>query len=263
MKRKRLQLSSHEGFTLMEVLVVIAIIIVIAALASSLIERANLKKCELEALSRMKNLAAAVSAYGASNNDELPREDAKGTDTWPAAADPENSDAWYNALPSLLNKRNVQDYIKSPKEFYTSNNTLYLPGAPYPDETKRLRRPLFAFAINSKLQKTDPETGKKPAVKLSQIENRARTPLFLEQGLPGEKKSSRQKKSDYNGSPKGTAKSFVGRHFGYGHVLFVDGHIQKFEPDELLTETGDFPYPYDRSGLQLIWGRSEQEDPNK
>jgi prepilin-type processing-associated H-X9-DG protein len=247
----------------MEVLVVIAIILVIAVLTFPLVERAKQKKCELEALSRMRDLATAVSAYCASNNDELPREDAKGTDTWPAAADPENSDAWYNALPRLLNKRNVQDYISSPKEFYTSSNPLYLPGAPYPAETKRLRKPLFAFAIDSKLQRTDPETGKKSAVKLSQIENRPRTPLFLEQGLPGEKKANRQKKSDYDGSPKGNAKSLVGRHLGYGHILFVDGHIEKFEPDELLTETGDFFYPYDRGGLGLIWGRSAQEDPNK
>jgi len=43
----------------------------------------------------------------------------------------------------------------------------------------------------------------------------------------------------------------------------VDGHIEKFEPDELLTETGDFFYPPDKSGVGLIWCRTSEEDPNK
>lgn len=264
--RTRILVLSRKGFTLMEVLVVIAIIVVIAALSWPFIEKSQRKANELETSRRMKDLAAATSLYLGANNDELPREDAQGTDTWPAAADPENVDAWYNALPKLLDKRRVIDFVDSPQAFYTKENPLYVPGAAYPTEPKRIRRPLFAIAINSKLQRRNPETKKKPILKLDMIENKSRTPLFLEQGLPGEKKEGGlavQQKSDYDGSPKGSAKSFVGRHSGFGHILFVDGHIEKYEPQELLTASGDIPYPPSKSRLGLIWCHTSEEDPNQ
>lgn len=214
----------------------------------------------------MRDLGTANAAYVAESNGYLPREDAKGTDTFYAAADPENSDAWYNALPRLMNKPSVKDFTSKPEKFYTKDNPLFVPGAGYPNENKRLRKPWFAIAINSKLQRMDPLTGKKPVLKASMIENAARTPLLLEQGLPDEWEDGGvrvQKKSDYDGSPKGTAKSFVGRHFGYGWILFVDGHVEKFEPGELLTKTGDFYFPPNTGGAGLIWGRNSEEDPNK
>jgi prepilin-type N-terminal cleavage/methylation domain-containing protein/prepilin-type processing-associated H-X9-DG protein len=266
MIRKPLRVPYRKAFTLMEVLVVIAIIIVIAALTVPLLQNSRKKANKLEALRRMKDLGAAALTYSAENNGDLPREDSKGDDTWAAAADPENATVWYNALPKLMNKRGVGDFRDSVEDFYTKDNPLYLPGAGYPDEGKRLRQPLYAMAINSKLQRTNPETGKKPLVKFSLVENPARTPLFIEQGLPGEKKDGGidlQKKSDYDGSPKGSAKSFVGRHFGVGHILFVDGHVQTFEPAELLTTGGEFFYPPSTSRLGLIWCHNSEEDPNK
>jgi type II secretory pathway pseudopilin PulG len=120
----------------MEVLVVIAIIIVIAALTWPLIVRSRTKANALEALRLMRDLGAATLTYSTENNGELPQEDAKGTDTWEAAADPENATAWYNALPKQMNKRAVKDFVGSPRNFYTKDNPLFLPGATYPNETK-------------------------------------------------------------------------------------------------------------------------------
>jgi prepilin-type N-terminal cleavage/methylation domain-containing protein len=256
------RLSSRQGFTLMEVLVVIAIILVLAAIAIPAIDAFRTKANKVESLRRMKDLASAVLAYPVENNGDLPQEDSKGTDTWQAASDPENSRAWYNAVPKLMNRRTVGDYANSPREFYTKDNVLYVPGATYPDEGKRLRQPLFAIAINTKLQRKDPDTGKKAALKLAQIVAPSKTALFLEQGLPGEKKDGGtdiQRKSNYDGAPKGSAKSFVGRYGGKGFVLFVDGRIDEFTPDELLTETGSFPFP----PTNVIWCRTPEEDPNK
>ena len=245
---------------------VIAIIVVIAALTWPLIVRYRTKANELEALRLMRDLGAATLTYSAENNGELPREDAKGTDTWDAVADPENATAWYNALPKQMTKPAVIDFVASPKKFYTKANPLFLSGATYPNEAKRMRQPLFAIAINTKLQRKDPETDKKPVAKQSQITNPSRTPLFLEQGLPGERSDEGidlQKKSNYDGAPKGSAKSFVGRYFGFGHILLVDGRVQKFEPSELLTDRGEFFFPPDTSRLGLIWCRTPEEDPNK
>jgi prepilin-type N-terminal cleavage/methylation domain-containing protein/prepilin-type processing-associated H-X9-DG protein len=253
---------SRRGFTLMEVLVVIAIILVLAAIAIPAISSFQTRAHKAQALNRMKELGSASSAYVVSNNGDLPQEDAKGTDTWQAAADPENSKAWYNALAKQLNRRSVGDYAHTPREFYTKDCFFFLPGATYPESDKKLRQPLFAFAINTKLQRKDTD-GKKPPLKLANVMSPANTALFMEQGLPDEKSDGGadiQRKSNYDGSPKGSAKSFVGRYGGKGFILFVDGHAEEFKPNDLLTETGEFPFP---PAGGVIWTRSPEEDPNK
>lgn len=161
--------------------------------------------------------------------------DLKETDTWQAAADPANSNAWYNTLPKLMNRRAVKDFITSPEEFYAKDNPLYLPGAAYPAKSVRMQRPLFAIAINEELQPMDPTTGIKPIVKISEIATPSRTPLLLGRGMPGEKRDGATDPENYDGSPNATAKSFIGRHRGKGFVIFVDGRIDEFTREELLT----------------------------
>lgn len=124
---------------------------------------------------------------------------------------PENATAWYNALPNLLHQKSVALYASDPREFYSKENVLFLPGAQYPDSDRRLARPLFAIAINTKLQRK--KDGPEKSVKIQQIANPSRTVLFLEQGLKGEKKAMPQQPA-YDSSPKGCAKSFVARYNG-------------------------------------------------
>jgi prepilin-type N-terminal cleavage/methylation domain-containing protein len=257
----------RKGFTLMEVLVVIAIILVLAAIAVPTMQAFQMKANKVESLKRMKDLAAAAQTYISDNNGDLPLEDAKGTDSWNAAADPENSRAWYNALPKQMGRRTVGDYASTPREFYTKGNALFVPGATYPDGDKKLRQPYFAIAINTKLQRKDPDTGKKPAsLKFAQITVPSKTPLFLEQGLPDEKKDGGlavQRKGNFDGSPKGSPKSFVGRYGGVGFVIMVDGRVEEFKPEELVDEVGGIPFPPEKSPAGLIWCKTPDEDPNK
>jgi prepilin-type N-terminal cleavage/methylation domain-containing protein/prepilin-type processing-associated H-X9-DG protein len=252
--------TGRAGFTLMEVLVVIAIILVLAAIAVPTIQTFRMKAHKGEALRTLRDLGSAALSYGADHEDELPREDAKGSDSWQSAADPENKLAWYNALPAAMGRRTVADFANTPRSFYTKENMLFLPGATYPDSDKKLQKPLFAIAINTKLQRKDPDTGKKVVLKKAQIANLARTVLFLEQGLPSEQKTAAiQSNKDYDGSPKGSAKSFPGRYSGKGVLVFVDGHAEEADPKDLLTETGQFPFP----PIDVIWCRTPEEDPNK
>jgi hypothetical protein len=85
-----------------------------------------------ETMKRMRDLGATATAYTTENNGDLPQEDSKGTDTWQTAADPENAKAWYNALPKQMGRRTVGDYASTPREYYTKDNVLFLPGATYP-----------------------------------------------------------------------------------------------------------------------------------
>jgi prepilin-type N-terminal cleavage/methylation domain-containing protein len=248
---------SFAGFTLMEILVVVAIILVLAAIAFPVYRGIIMRGHKVKALSNMRQLGAACATYTGQNDGRLPAEDSKGQDTWQNAAKPENAKAWYNALPKILGTKTVGEYAAMPREYYTPQNILYLPGATYPDSESILRQPLFAIAINTKLQRKNPD-GKEEEVILSQITNPSQTVLFLEQGLPKEKRVS-EAQPKYDGSCKGSAKSFVARYAGEGYVLFVGGNALSIDGKEILTESGAFPFP--QQGI--IWTRTPEEDPNK
>lgn len=243
----------------MEILVVVAIILVLAAITVPTVTTIQIRASKNVALQTMRQLAAAAQAYATDNDGLLPQEDAKGSDSWTGAASLDAKNAWYNVLPKMMGRHSVGDYVSKPREFYTKENVLFLPGATYPESDKKLAKPLFALAMNTKLQRREIDGTKRP-LKLSQISQPARTVLFLEQGMPSEKKSSAvQSNKDFDGSPKGSAKSFPGRYGGKGVLAFLDGHVEEWAAKDLLTETGVFPFP----ATDVIWTRSPEEDPNK
>ncbi|HEX8312622.1 MAG TPA: type II secretion system protein [Chthoniobacteraceae bacterium] len=249
------------GFTIMELLVVVAIILVLAAITLPVISSVRMRGNKAVALNNMRQLAGALLTYASQNDATLPAEDSIGTDTWGNAANPENQKAWYNCLPRLLGGKGVGDFAADPRGYYTSDNLLFLPGATYPDNDKRLVAPLFAIAINTKLQRKN-EAGMKEPVKLSQITVPQRTVMFLEQGIRGEAKAS-PTQPKYDGTCKGSAKSFVARYSGQGVLTFMDGHAEAFEAKDLLTETGKIIYNGPGQPVDVIWCRTPEEDPNK
>lgn len=249
----------NPGFTMMEALVALAIILVLAAIAFPVYKMMRQRSHQQAALKAMKDLGSGLSMYTSQNAGSLPAEDASGTDSWKNISKPEASDAWYNAIPKMIGRKGAGEFAASPREFYTKENLVYLPGAVYPDSDKVLREPLFAIAFNTKLQRKDAD-GKKRKTKTADITNPSRTVIFLEQGLPDEPKTLEvQTKKDYDGSCKGSAKSFVGRYGGKGVLLFLDGHAEVVDARNLLTETGTFPFPQS----SVIWTCTPEENPNK
>jgi type II secretory pathway pseudopilin PulG len=239
------------------VLAVLAFLALVAGFAFPVFTVIKMNANQAAALNAMRQFGAAAATYAAENNGTLPETGSKDTDTWAAAASPKNVKAWYNVLPKKLGHKGVDQYASNPQAFYSKENILFLPGAQYPNE--KLARPTFAIAINTKLQRKD-EKGEKPPVKLSQITNPSRTVLFLEQGLPKEKKASAQQPK-YDGSPNGSAKSFVARYRGAGVVTFVDGHADLVEGKDILEAYGN-PWPPLHPG-DIIWSKTPEENPNK
>jgi prepilin-type N-terminal cleavage/methylation domain-containing protein/prepilin-type processing-associated H-X9-DG protein len=245
------------AFTLMEVMVVIAIILVLAAIVFPVYRGIQMRANKTRTLQRLTQITGACLTYAGQNNFTLPAEDAPKQDTWQNAAKPDSMKTWYNALPKLLGHKSVGEYAANPREFYTNQNILYLQGAQYPEDDSKLRQPLFAFAINTKLHRKNAD-GKKEDVMLPQITHPSKTVLFLEQGLPKEEKAS-QAQPKYDGSCKGSAKSFVARYGGEGILAFADGHAESHSGKEILTESGAFPWPQ----IDIVWTRTPEEDPNK
>jgi hypothetical protein len=245
-----------RGFTRTEALVVLAILVVLLITAFPVYSWMRQRQHKQVALEKMKVLGNALLTYTGQSGGLLPEEDAGGDDSWLVVASPAAKEAWYNALPRAAGRKGAGDY--SPEQFYTDDNVLYLPGANYPDK-KRLTQPLFAIAYNTKLQRKD-ASGKKERLKTSHITEPSKTVALLEQGILNESRSLPvQTKTDYDGSPKGSAKSFVARYRGEGFLCFMDGHVQPVKATDVLTETGQFPFPQDN----IVWTATPTENPNK
>jgi type II secretory pathway pseudopilin PulG len=244
----------------MEILVVVAIITVLAAIAFPIITRVKSNSYKTEATNRMKSLAAATMKYGEANDGALPAEDAQGKDGWDNAKKPESEKAWYNSLPHLMQHKSLGDFVREGRTaaFYTNEFVAFIPGAPYP---KKLDKPYFAIAINSKLQRKDKE-GKKGDVKYNHIAVPERTVLFFEHGMPGEPKADLViTHKDYDGACKGTAKGFAARYSSQGVLSFADGHAELHFAKDLLTTTGDLVWSEDGT-TPILWLPDPKEDPN-
>lgn len=250
------------AFTLMEILVVVSIILVLAAIAlpvySSVLSRAN----KAVALNNMRQVTAALISYAGQNDGEFPDENIAVGTSWTSATTAQAEKVWFNVLPRLGGRKGVGDYARNPMAYYTKDNLLYLPGAKYPLGQLRLAKPYFAFAINTKLQRKteDPTTGVKTKGKarLSQITNPARTVAFLEEGIPGETQAMPRIQPSFEGEPKTGGRSFVERYGGQGVVTFIDGHAESFATKDLITPNGKFFFPQ----TNVVWTRTPEEDPN-
>jgi prepilin-type processing-associated H-X9-DG protein len=242
----------------MELLVAIAIVVVLAAIAftvmGSMRDNADLAR----ATQKIKNLGEAFVGYTTDSGGLLPYEDAPGSDDWETAAKPEASEAWYNALPRIMGVKTVgQIGEDDPAEFYQESYPLYVPGAPYPKSDKKLKKPLYAIAMNSRLQRRDDDTDEKEQGAIGSIIDPVKTVVFLERGMPGDKKVSPAQRG-FDAGPKANARAFAGRHNQKGILLFADGHIEVRSVSELISSSGMIHYPQDR----IIWTRDPEDDPN-
>ena len=177
------------GWTLVETLITVAIIAILAAIAIPVTTSFKQRAYRARAIEKLQSLGTAFVSYTADSGGELPWEDAPGSDDWQAAADPENEKAWYNALPDLMGAGSLGSLANSPQRMYDDHYPLYLPGAPYPKSNKKLGKPYFAMAMNSRLQRKNDE-GIKIRGTLSSIRATANVRFLIATVPPGAARSA-------------------------------------------------------------------------
>jgi prepilin-type N-terminal cleavage/methylation domain-containing protein len=250
-------MKKQRGFTLVELLVVIAIIAALAAIGFNMAQSAKGKAQQAGAMQKMRSLGTAFASYTTDKNGLLPFEDSTGTDDWQNAAKPENQEAWYNALPRLMNAKTVGELgLSNPIGFYDEGYPLFIPGAPYPGGEKRLTAPIFAIGMNSRLQRKN-DDGIKVQGQFAQIQSPSKTVIFLERGLPNDKKTFSGQRG-FDGSPKANARSFAARHNQQGALIFADGHAEMHKASDLITSSGTILVPQ----INAVWTLNPDEDPN-
>ena len=254
-------MNTKRAFTLLELLFVIVIIAVLAGILMLALGSVRKNGDRVHALGSFKNLAVGMETYATEHNRELP---AEGEDrpTWESAALPESANAWYNAIPRLVQHKALADFAEQPDAFYEKANLLFIPAAMYPkDREERNKRPLFAVSMNSKLRVKELSDR---AVRLVNMDNPARTVIFQESGLPGEDPLPGQIAGKYDGQTKSFANRTVARYAGNTHLLFGDGHVACLDAKKVVAPDGKAFFPQiDGNGGEVIWTLDPEADANK
>jgi prepilin-type N-terminal cleavage/methylation domain-containing protein len=250
-------MKKPRGFTLIEILIAVSVIIALGAIGASVWRSAKEKANQSVAMQKMRALGSAFATYTTEYNGLLPFEDAPGTDDWTNAAKPESQETWYNALPRLMKSPTVGEIGQTnPARLYHESHPLYIPGAPYPGPNKRLEAPAFAVAMNSRLQRKD-DAGVKQQGRYSQIQEPAKTVVLLERGLPNDKQTTPAQRG-FDGSPKANPRAFAARHNQKGCLIFADGHAELHSASDLMTPGGGIIVPQ----TSIVWTLNPDDDPN-
>jgi len=247
------------GWTLVETLITVAIVAILAAIAIPVTTSFKQRAYRARAIEKLQSLGAAFVSYTSDSGGELPWEDAPGTDDWQAVTDPENSKVWYNALPDIMGAGSLASIAETPERMYDEGYPLYLKGAGYPKSNKKLGKPYFAMAMNSRLQRKN-DDGVKIRGTFSSILAPQRTVMFMERGMPSEKKKlgDGPGQGGFDAGAKANPRAFVARYNGKGLLVFADGHVESFAVSDLITNSGLIIEPQ----RNVVWTRDPDEDPN-
>lgn len=229
------------GFTLIEMLVVIAVIGVLAGLLLPALSRAKARARQIQCVSRMKQWTLAFIQYPDEHEGMIPREGlaANGNvqwNNWVAVQKPTAADVWYNALSSYMSVPSAASYFYEREVFYEPPSMFQCPSA----RVKPLSLvAIFSVAMNSQLiEPGDPSVQATGTVPWSSIVHPSDTPLFLDNLLEDEPRvSPRQAWSDL-GQPASMPTRFAGRrHLEGGNIGFADGSVRWYRGEEITDPT--------------------------
>jgi len=247
-------LAVHQrAMTLVEVLVVIAIVAVLATLLLPSLGHAKGKARRLECMSRLKQWHLAFQSFADENDGWIAREcyeplgevtinnwsQVKGNLQPDGTTD--SHDVWYNALPPLLSQPPTIRFAAPPdrKEFFEKRLLIHCPAARFPSHAFRptYQFPLFSLAMNSQLIMSG------PSIRLAALEQRdsARTVTFLDNLLEGETPVHSAQETTHLGQPGAYANRFGPRHERGGNLAFADGHVAWFSGHDVVETREESP----------------------
>ena len=263
--------APRKGFTLVELMVVIAVILVIVTLLLPVLNGARLKAQQVDCVSRQKQWAMAFRMYVDDHDGLIPREsyelfgDVRDLNNWIQVrglrltdTTTDSDDVWYNALPDYVGVPRAATYAPPQRhaEFYESASLFQCPSARFPPETLKAnyRFALFSIAMNSQLIEFPG-----PTIRFDRVRDESRTVLFLDNMLRDEEKVHVNQENGSLGQPAAYATRFGGRHNGGGNLAFADGHVRWFSGNRVVETDPHNPL---RGGaimppVDIVWEASD------
>lgn len=250
MKRlPRLQRNSNgAAFTLIELMVVIAIIAVLAGLLLPSLARAKSKARQIQCAIRMKQWCVAFMQYPEQHEGLIPREGIRNDgkvdwNNWFAVSDATAADVWYNALSNDVGVASAASYFSDRDAFYQPPSLFQCPSARINPLSLVA---IFSVAMNSQLiEPEDPLVLDSKTVPWTRIVHPSDTPLFLDNLVEGERPVSVWQDTSSLGQPAAMPTRFAGkRHRDGGNLGFGDGSVRWYRGDQITSPTtGQAPNP--------------------
>jgi prepilin-type processing-associated H-X9-DG protein len=231
----------HCGFTLMEIVLVIAIIIVLAALLIPALSSAKSRARRVECQTRFRQWAVGFLQYPDDHDGNVPREGYDDTgnvqwNNWNAVRSARSQDVWYNALSNYVGVPSASSYssFDSRPRFYDSSSLFQCPSAVIPDTSLPIA--FFSMAMNS--QFIDPPDNF-PTTRIERITSPSHTVLFFDNLMERERRVAQQQAWDNLGQPAAMASRFAGaRHGKGGNIAFADGSVRWCVGEKVVETTG-------------------------
>lgn len=252
-EKARASRRPRSALTLVELLVVIAMVSVLAALLLPALGRARAGAHRLDCANRLRQWSVAFRTYAEDNDGWIAREcyeplgevtinnwsQTQGRPRPDGTSDCD--DVWYNALPVSLGLRPARSYAAPPerRSFFDASLLVHCPAARFPSHAVRptYQFPLFSLAMNSQLIRSGPTI----RFDVVEAEDPTRTVLFLDNLLEGEAKVHPAQESAHLGQPGAYANRFGPRHGQGGNLAFADGHVAWFRGTEVVETREDSP----------------------
>jgi prepilin-type N-terminal cleavage/methylation domain-containing protein len=251
------QHQSRGAFTLLELLVVVAIVAILASLLASAVAKGRQASQRIACISKLKQWGHGAHFYAEDHNDRLPQEAIfDGINTWEDTAFSGCKEVWYNSMPRSLGVKQAADFSRTPssqRSFYSPTASIFhCPSARFAPVAATY--PNFSLAMNSKLMgdfesnaqmdgMAGPAGGPLPpnVLRLSQIVVPTKTALFLDSGVAGERTVS-EFQLPYTGMPKAYASEFPARHGKGGNILFAAGNVSTLPVREVVDMDPNSPF---------------------
>jgi general secretion pathway protein G len=196
----------RHGFTLVELLVVIGIICVLAALIGTVMQVARARANSARCVSNLRQWGTALQLYEADNAGYIPR---RGQGVQPVFQI-NRPDDWFNALPPYMGMQSYQNDIAQKLRPNAGDNSVFIcPSATDPGATY-----FMPYAMNMYLSPwIRPQEHR-----ISQIPSPEQLAFMAD--APGPYSST---------IPSTMPFSVIARHSGRANVCFVDGHVVSFD----------------------------------
>jgi prepilin-type N-terminal cleavage/methylation domain-containing protein len=209
-------MRNQRGFTLLELLVTIAIIAVLAALLLPVLARVKDKARASECAGNLRQWGLAMRMYADDNNDFLPRR-GQGVQTLTLITRP---DDWFNALPFYFSLPSYEALVAAGKKPRAGDHSVFV----CPDATDPGGTNFLAYGMNMNLS-----TWNLPwPTKFGDVAQPASVVALAD--APGQYASTYPSIQPY---------SVIARHAGRANLLFLAGSVQSFSGSYIGCGVGD------------------------